>query len=267
MLCEAIANQASIAVENAVLHSRIVETERMVAIGQTVAGLAHCIKNVLNGIQGGSYMVDLGLRKEDSATMTSGWEIVKKNNAFMQDLVLDMLTYSKEREPEYKKANVNEIVEMTCNLMATKSTEKGVYIRWTANEDLDEVMLDPKGIRRCLLNLVSNAVDACEGRGGGGLVDVSSEVAADGMFHIKIADNGCGMAEEDREKLFQMFFSTKGSKGTGLGLPVTHKIISEHKGSIEVDSELGQGTCFTIILPLIGTTEDSIKAAGYEVQV
>ena len=253
-LCEAVAAQAAIAIENAMLHADIVRTERLAAIGHTIAGLAHCIKNVLHGIQGGSYMVDLGLRKEDPQTLSRGWEIVRKNNAFMQDLVLDMLTYSKERQPECEPADLNEIVEGICDLMAQKAAQRGVTIVWTRNPDLSEVVLDPKGIRRCLLNLVSNAVDACDEMQDG-RVEVLTETPDNGMFGIKVSDNGCGISDEDKEKLFQVFFSTKGSKGTGLGLPVTHKIITEHGGQIGVDSKAGGGTTFTITLPLRNETD------------
>jgi len=253
-LCEAVAAQAAIAIENAVLHADIVRTERLAAIGQTIAGLAHCIKNVLHGIQGGSYMVDLGLRKDDPETLSRGWEIVRKNNTFMQELVLDMLTYSKDRQPECMPADINEIVQGICDLMGQKAAQRGVTISWTPNPGLSEVVLDPKGIRRCLLNLVSNAVDACDGADGG-CVEVLTETSGTETFRVKISDNGCGISDEDKEKLFQVFFSTKGSKGTGLGLPVTHKIITEHKGQIEVDSKVGGGTTFTITLPLKSETD------------
>jgi signal transduction histidine kinase len=248
-LCEAVAAQAAIAIENAVLHKEIMEKERLAAVGQTIAGLAHCIKNVLSGLQGGSYMVDLGLHKEDPQTLSTGWEMVKRNSGFMQELVLDMLTYSKERQPVYKLVDVNEIIQAVCDLMGQKAADKGVTVTWTPNPKLNEVELDPKGIRRCLLNLVSNAVDACGG-GNGGCVEVCTEIPDGGMFYIKISDNGCGISDEDKEKLFQMFFSTKGSRGTGLGLPVTHKIITEHNGEIAVESKIGEGTTFTVTLPL-----------------
>jgi signal transduction histidine kinase len=248
-LCEAIAGQAAIAIENATLHKKIVKTERLAAVGQTIAGLAHCIKNVLNGIQGGSYIIDLGLRKDEPSRVLKGWEIVKKNNAFMQELVLDMLTYSKERKPEYELTNINEIIEDVCDLMEQKAKESGVTVTWTPNTELSKVEVDPKGIRRCLLNLVSNAIDAYEGQQEG-LVKVFTELVNNRSFKINISDNGCGMPDEIKEKLFQVFFSTKGSRGTGLGLSVTHKIITEHKGRIEVDSAVGKGTTFTIILPI-----------------
>jgi signal transduction histidine kinase len=167
----------------------------------------------------------------------------------MQELILDMLTYSKERKPEYELTNINEIIEDVCDLMEQKAKESGVTVTWTPNTELSKVEVDPKGIRRCLLNLVSNAIDAYEGQQEG-LVKVFTELVNNRSFKINISDNGCGMPDEIKEKLFQVFFSTKGSRGTGLGLSVTHKIITEHKGRIEVDSAVGKGTTFTIILPI-----------------
>jgi signal transduction histidine kinase len=252
-LCEAIAAQAAISIENSMLHEEILKQERLAAIGQTIAGLAHCIKNVLNSIRGGSFVLDLGLEKNDQPKVLKGWDIVKRNNTFMQELVLDMLTYSKERKPEYEEADVDELLKGVCEMMGQKAKEKNVTIGWTPNPDLNKVILDPKGIRRCLINLVSNAADACNG-GNGGRVDLCAEVAGGETFCIKVADNGRGISEENKEKLFQMFFSTKGSKGTGLGLAVTHKIIKEHNGTIAVDSKVGEGTTFTITLPMRAET-------------
>jgi len=254
ILCEAIASQAAIAIENSMLHQQIVHTERLAAIGQTITGLAHCVKNVLNGIQGGAYMVDLGLRNDKSSTMLKGWGIVKKNNAFMQELVLDMLTYSKQREPEKEPCDINEMIESVCGLITEKAGEQGVHISFCPNASIGPVMLDPRGIRRCLLNLISNAVDACE-ETEKGAVRVSVEAGEEGMLLIRISDNGCGIKKKDRDKLFQIFFSTKGSRGTGLGLAVSHKIIAEHGGAIDVESELGRGTTFTINLPLQKKTD------------
>ncbi|MFC1542149.1 ATP-binding protein, partial [Candidatus Latescibacterota bacterium] len=247
--CGAIAGQAAIAIENALLHKQIIQTERLAAIGQTVAGLAHCIKNVLYGIQGGSYMVDLGLRKNNGTTLLKGWEIVKKNSSFMHNLVLDMLTYSKDRKPEYESADIYEIIDTVCDLVEAKTYGTGIIIRQAPKTFDGDVVLDSSGIRRCLLNLVSNAADACAGIDNG-LIGITADVVNGSILRIVISDNGSGISEEDRSSLFQIFFSTKGSKGTGLGLAVTHKIISEHEGTIEVESELGKGTKFIIDLPL-----------------
>jgi signal transduction histidine kinase len=249
MICEAIGAQAAIAIENARLHRTIVDNERLTAIGQTIAGLAHCIRNVLNGIHGGSFMVDQGIKKEDPSRTRKGWDIVKKNTVFMKDLVMDMLTYSKDREPEYERCDVNELVEGVCGMIAAKASAGGVTVECETSPDLGEAVLDPNGIRRCLLNLVSNAVDAC-GSEGNGLVRVTVCADRGDRFRVAITDNGCGIPEEERDKLFKMFYSTKGSKGTGLGLAVTHKIVTEHNGTIAVDSETGRGTAVTVELPV-----------------
>ncbi|MDP8315246.1 MAG: GAF domain-containing sensor histidine kinase [Candidatus Celaenobacter antarcticus] len=245
---DAIASQAAIAIENAKLHERIVKNERLAAIGQTVSGLAHCIKNVLNGIQGGSYILDLGLKRENFSNVDKGWNIVKKNNIFMKELVLDMLSYSKEREPEYATADVNELVKSVCDLMEQKGKEKNVSMQFLPEESLGNVEIDAKGVKRCVLNLVSNAIDACE-ESDKSNVEVSVQSTRGKTFKIHVADSGIGMSPEIQAKLFQVFFSTKGSKGTGLGLAVSYKIIKEHGGNISVDSEKGKGTKFTITLP------------------
>ena len=249
ILCNAIAGLSAIAIENAMLHKQIVITERLAAIGETITGLAHCIRNVLNGIQGGSYMIDLGFRKDDSAKVMKGWDIVRRNNTFLQDLVLDMLTYSKDREPEYELVDINDLISSVTDLMEMKAKEKNVFVSWTENTSLRKIVLDPKGIQRCLLNLISNAIDACAQKKEGH-VEISTDKISRHMFYICVADNGCGISEENRSKLFQMFYSTKGSKGTGLGLAVTKKIIAEHGGEIEVESEVEKGTRFLVKLPL-----------------
>ena len=250
-LLAGIASHAAIALENAQLREEALRSERLAAIGQTIAGLAHCIKNILNGIQGGSYILERGLRKGDLDRLSRGWEMVKRNNAFMHELVLDMLTYAKDREPETAPTDVNALCRSVCELMAEKAREHGVEIVWTLDSLLGEVIVDPKGIRRCLLNLVSNAVDACAEKGG--RVEVSTaEADGHGCFRIVVSDNGSGISKEDQAKLFQMFFSTKGSKGTGLGLAVTHKIIGEHGGTLTVESEPGVGSSFIIYLPTGG---------------
>jgi len=245
---EAITSQAAITIENAKLHDRIVKNERLAAIGQTVSGLAHCIKNILNGVQGGSYILDLGLKKENLSNVGKGWSIVKKNNEFMKELVLDMLSYSKEREPEYETVDVNELVKSVCELMEQKGKEKNISMQFLPEESLNEVEIDAKGVKRCVLNLISNAIDACEEVDKGN-VDVSVQNTRGKIFRIHVADSGVGMSPETHAKLFRVFFSTKGSKGTGLGLAVSYKIIKEHGGNISVDSEKGKGTKFTITLP------------------
>ena len=246
-LLTAAAGQVAGCVANARLHGKVVESERLAAVGQTVAGLAHCIKNILQGIKGGAYIIDNGLEKENMDGVLSGWSMVKRNNVFMEDLVFDLLSYSKNRKPDYKATDLNELCGEVCELAAARGDTKGVTVTLNADPTLGPVELDPTGMRRCLVNLAMNAVDACEKTKGN--VVVATEPPRDGMVRVTVSDDGCGMSEEVQAKLFTVFFSTKSAKGTGLGLPVVRKIAEEHGGRVEVASKEGEGTTFTVYLP------------------
>jgi len=248
LLCVA-ANQVAGALANARLHDKAVASERLAAVGQTLAGLTHCIKNILQGIKGGAYILDKGLALPDIERVRKGWEMVRRNNAFMEELVYDLLTYSKQRAPEYALADLNALCAETCGFVEERARASGVPLVFVPDPALGPVEVDPRGIRRCLLNFVGNAVDACAGRPGAAVTVEVRGKADDGLARILVRDTGCGMAPETIAKLFTVFFSTKGSKGTGLGLPVSQKIIEEHGGRIDVASEVGKGTTFTLCLP------------------
>ena len=243
-----MASQAAVAIENARLYEENLKTERLAAIGQTLAELAHCIKNIMHAMGGGSYILDAGLNTSDLAKAAKGWDIVKRNNEFLKQLVLDMLSYSKEREPGYSVVDINETCEFACRLFQDMARSKATEIVFEGDPSVGTVAVDKTSIKRCLNNLLRNAVEACGDDGGIVRIATGSNHEKD-EFVIRIQDNGCGISEENKPKLFQVFFSTKGSMGTGLGLAVVHKIITEHRGRIEVESEVGKGTTFIITLP------------------
>jgi signal transduction histidine kinase len=242
------ASQMAGCLANARLHEQVVASERLAAVGQTLAGLTHCIKNILQGIKGGAYILDLGLQQDNPDRVRAGWDMVRRNNAVMEDLVFDLLTYSKGREPEYGLTDLNTLCAETCELVAARAKSLSVSLAFSPDPSLGQVEADPKGIRRCLLNLIGNAVDACAEKKAAVAVTTRAP-AEDGLVRILVRDAGCGMSPETLRKLFTVFFSTKGSKGTGLGLPVTQKIVQEHGGRIDVESQEGQGTTFTVCLP------------------
>ncbi|NQT53552.1 FHA domain-containing protein [bacterium] len=241
------ASQVAGCLANARLHEKVVESERLAAVGQTVAGLSHCVKNILQGIKGGGYILAKGLEQNDLERVRGGWEMVERNNGFMEELVFDLLSYSRKREPDYTPADLNEVCEDVCLMAKESAREKGVALQFEPDPSLGIVEFDATGIRRCVLNLITNAVDACEEQDGTVIVRVHAD-GADGV-RIAVQDTGCGMSREQVDNLFTVFYSTKGSKGTGLGLPVTKKIVEEHGGQITVESEEGHGTTFTIALP------------------
>jgi len=234
------------------LEKELINSERLAAVGQTVAGLAHYIKNILIGLKGGKYIVDVALDKNDTDKLKNGWQAIKRNIGRISDLVLDLLTYSKEREPEYENCLPNEIVNDVCELVEALANEHHIQIIKDFDSSIHEVLMDPRSIHRSLLNLVSNAIDACttdEYSGKKWQIHVKTTLEKGRIIRFEVKDNGSGMSDEVRKNLFKSFFSTKQGKGTGLGLLVTRKLIDEHKGKMEITSKLGKGTTFTILLP------------------
>ena len=244
------------------LEKELLRAERLAAVGQTVAGLAHGIKNILHGLKGGSYLVDIGIEKEMPDKLKAGWEMIQRNIKRTADLVMDLLNYAKEREPEFEPCRPNEIVSDVRSLVADKAEENGIEVTTELDPEIREAAMDPRSIHTALLNLASNAVDACifdQNTRKQWQVRLQTKRESDGSIRFSISDNGAGMDDEVKKKLFTSFFSTKGHRGTGLGLLVTRKLIEEHGGTIDVESEPGQGTVFTFRLP---TGDNEEAAAG-----
>lgn len=239
------------------LQRELIENERLSAMGQAVAGMAHYIKNILNGLQGGVYMVNTGLKKSKSTLFPKGWAMVQNNIGKISDLVLNMLLYSKDREPDYMNCSPNSIAQEVFDLVEEKALQSNIKLVADFDLSLNECYVDPNGVHRCLLNLVSNALDACtldpdEQKHFSVVISTRGE---DQGVRFDVVDNGIGMTKEVQEKLFERFFTTKGPKGTGLGLLVTQKIVHEHGGSITVESYPGKGTTFSIHFPDRSTAE------------
>ncbi|NTW36734.1 MAG: hybrid sensor histidine kinase/response regulator, partial [Syntrophobacteraceae bacterium] len=236
---------------------QLLDSERLAAIGQTVATLAHAIKNIIGGLKGGMYVLEKGMELDNKEYLSQGWDMLKGNVGKITNLALDLLNYAKERTPDYQQCDPNRPLREVYQLMLSRAEDCGVSLRAETDENLGDILMDPEAIHCCLLNLVSNAVDACLCRGScsepAEVVLRSRRVDSWGVEY-QVADNGCGLDEETREKIFRAFFSTKGTKGTGLGLMITKKIVNEHGGKIEIDSRKGEGTTFTVQLPDLPTS-------------
>ena len=248
-LLVAIGRESALAVENNRYQEALLKAERLAAVGQTIAMLSHHIKNILQGIRGGSYLIDLGLNDHKEDLVRKGWGIVDKNQNKIYNLVMDMLTFSKERQPVLEEAKLNEIVSDVCELMQARAEEHGVRIELDLESDLPVTTLDSEGIHRAVLNIITNAVDAAEEADEGTVVVQSGFLREKDIVFVTVTDNGPGIAEEQLPKIFHLFESTKGSQGTGLGLAVSQKIIREHGGEITVESTPGEGSRFTLSWP------------------
>lgn len=259
-LMVAIGHQAALAVEDTSYYSAMVQAERLAAVGQTIATLSHHIKNILQGIRGGSYLIEMGLTDHDERVVRKGWDIVERNQKKISALVMDMLTFSKEREPEVGPASLNEVVRDVVDLMQSRADELKVSLAWQPAANLPELIFDSEGIHRAVLNVVTNAIDACEGTENSTVVVSISLNPVTGQASVIVEDNGPGIPAEDRQDIFSLFMSRKGSRGTGLGLPVSKKILKEHGGDILLDSEIGRGSRFILQLPAV--YPDAVKETG-----
>lgn len=252
-LLTAIGVQTGLAMANLNQYEARLKNERLAVVGQTVASLSHSIKNIVQGLRGGAEVVELGLRKENMGVIKSGWEIVARNLDRVSELAMNMLVYSKDRQPELEMTRIEPLIEELTQLTQKQFDSKQVALIFDIEQDLPPVPIDAGGIHQAVLNLLSNALDAVEPEAG--VVTLRCHLETDDdELQISVTDNGEGMDEDTRLRLFQPFHSTKGLKGTGLGLVVTQKIIEEHGGHVEVDSTLGDGTTFTLHLPLSVST-------------
>jgi two-component system NtrC family sensor kinase len=233
------------------LRRQLIENERLAAIGQTVAELAHCIKNILNGLKGGSYLINIGLTRKENGMVDEGWKTVQKGISRISRLSLDMLNYSHDRKPDLHATDPFLLAKETTDMVFQAAKMEGIEISLNGQEG-PAVLLDPIQIGRALLNLIDNAIDACREKMYLENEKPQVEVTVDrpgGEIRFTVRDNGMGMDPEVKNQLFKRFYSTKESGGTGLGLPVTQKIVTEHKGTLKWESIPGKGSAFSLLLP------------------
>ena len=221
-------------------------------LGQSITLLSHGIKNILEGLEGGAYVVDAGFKDNDFALARKGWNIVKKNISEITDVVKNILYSSKNRPLKYETASPGRLVTDSIALFKEKAAALNIRLREQINPHIPEAQVDIASVRQMLHNLIWNGLQACmnDGQKKNHFVSVKTDFYDDAHFFFEIADNGTGMDQATRRNIFEEFFSTKGSGGTGLGLAVVEKVVNKHGGRIEVDSEPGRGSRFTVIFRL-----------------
>ena len=240
------------------MQHELLQAERLAATGQTVAGLAHAIKNILGGLKGGRFMVNKGFELKEMKYLKDGWDMVERNIEKIAVLTKDLLNFCRDREPEREPVNPNDLIRDVYDLYYAYSKQEGVRLTLDLDEKMRKIDLDPKGIQEVLNNLVGNAIDACtleENAIEEPEVIIKSSLLSDEKVLLEVKDNGMGMDQEVLKKLFTIFFSTKGSRGTGLGLLLSRKIVQEHGGEIQIHSEPMRGSVFQVVLPIRAASE------------
>jgi two-component system NtrC family sensor kinase len=252
-LLTAIGLQAGMAVTNARLYHAGLQAERLAAVGETTAALSHSIKNILQALRGGADVVEMGLRGGNITQAAKGWRVVDRNLEKIYNLTMNLLAYSRPREPKMEQINPKVLIEECLELVATSASDKGVMAVADVEPDHPAFPADPDGLHQVLMNLLINSLDAVEPQKG--LIRVVCRYDSENkQTIIEVIDNGVGIPPSMMNHMFELFHSTKGNRGTGLGLAVAKKIIDEHDGSISVKSKQGEGTTFTIRLPVFSAT-------------
>jgi len=228
------------------------DRKELITLGQSIALLSHGIKNIIEGLQGGAYVVDEAFKDDDLELARKGWRIVNKNIFDITDVVQNILYSSKNRPLKYESVLPGELLEDSVILFREKAAAMNIKLEQQINPTVPEVRLDAASIRRMLHNLLWNALEACSNNTEKKEHTVLAKLDHFDKNHFifEITDNGMGMDKSTRRNILEEFFSTKGSAGTGLGLAVVDKVVNKHGGRIEVESEPGKGSTFKIIFEI-----------------
>ncbi|HWR04205.1 MAG TPA: response regulator [Humidesulfovibrio sp.] len=236
----------------------LLNAERLAAVGQTVAGLSHAIKNMASGLEGSLFLLRQGLDRDHRDYLEQGWEMLEANVQKLKGLSLDMLRFARPEELHRTPTDPALPARQVVELLRPQAEAAGITLELDAPQGLAPAFIDAEALHRCLLNLVGNALDACvaadfgpphSGGRQGGRVSVHVEALPGGGASYSVVDNGCGIPEAQRANLFTAFFSTKGSGGSGLGLMTTKKTVEAHGGSIHITSAENAGSEFIILIP------------------
>ncbi len=223
----------------------------LTSLGLLIGSMSHGIRGVLTALDGGLYRLDKGLKKGDKQKIDEALEVVKSMIHRIRSMVLDILYYTKERELNWTRVNVLDFSNQIAAMIKPKAERHQIAYEYSYNYTEEFFEIDPGTVSSALLNILENAIDAC-------VEDRSDTLSHRVVFRVdetedhvvfEVQDNGIGMDRQTRENLFTLFFSSKGNRGTGLGLFVANQIIEQHGGTIEVESEPGQGSCFKVKLP------------------
>lgn len=240
-----------------IAHAETVRSERLASVGLLAAGIAHELNNPLTGVLTFAHLVRKNL--PDDSRDAEDLDLVIKETKRCAGIIRRLLDFSREKTPEKAYHDLNKVIEDTLQLIEQPAQVEDVTIITDFDEHLPPVWLDEDLIKQVIMNMLVNARHAIE---GAGTITIRTRLREAGtcpdkvtttgrMAEITISDTGCGIPEEDLQKIFDPFFTTKDvGKGTGLGLSVSHGTVEAHRGTIEVESEIGKGTEFRIYLAI-----------------
>jgi two-component system NtrC family sensor kinase len=237
---------------------QLYQSDKLASIGRLAAGVAHEINNPLTGVL--TYSSYLLKRASAQPEMKDDLEVIVRETKRCRDIVKGLLDFARQSPPEKRQIDINEVVGRTVRIVQNQLAMQHIKLSTDLDPQLPSAHADVNQMQQILINLLMNASDAIGDKGGNitvvtGRADQTPRSGNDlaptkEYIQIRISDDGCGISADNLNKIFEPFFTTKGQKGTGLGLAVVWGIIEKHNGRITVESEVGKGTAFTILLPV-----------------
>ena len=226
--------------------------DHLSSLGLLIGSISHGIKGLLTGLDGGMYRVESGFEKEDHERIKEGWDIVRHMIGRIRNMSLDLLYYAKERDLQWERTDVLTFANDVALTVEPKALGHNIEFVRDFDASAGEFEVDAGVLSSALTNILENALEAC--------LEDNSKKSHEIIFRVRqdkdniifdVSDNGIGMDKETREKMFTLFYSSKGREGTGLGLFISNQIIEQHEGAIQVDSTPGEGSRFTVRMPKI----------------
>lgn len=243
-----LVSEFSGALKNILLFEENLKMERLAAVGQAMGMVIHELKNIMQLTRFSDEMIRIGLKEKNEGYLTKGLEKMTRSLQEMDGFASEMLSLTKDYQLEPVKMNIPALLEGLRSDLFERARGNHISLDFQAEPGFPEVEGDDRAIYRALLNLVKNAFEAFQDRTEA-CVKVRARVKDEAHYEIAVEDNASGMSEEVQARLFEAFFSTKGKRGTGLGLLVVARTVKTHQGNIRVESRLGTGTRFILTLP------------------
>ncbi len=236
---------------------QLLHTEKMSALGMLVSGVAHEVNNPLTSVLGYAQLLE---RQETDPSRLRMLEKIALSASRAGKIVQNLLTFSRKRTTEKRPTDVNEVLDLVLDLQSYSLRVGDIEVVRRLSPGLPPVSADPDQLQQVFLNLLTNAQQALSETGRKGRIVVETRSMA-GTVQVVVGDNGCGIRPEDLGKIYLPFFTTKGlGKGTGLGLSICYGIVQDHGGLIHVDSRVGEGTTFTVELPVVERAPELVGA-------
>jgi PAS domain S-box-containing protein len=249
------------------LKEELLKSERLALVGEITSALSHSIRNIIDGIRGGSYVLKSGQEKERWELVTKGWEMIDRNLHRIDELMYELLNVSESQTLNVVTYDINRLLEETLPLVRGRVERASIRLETRLGGSLLLAKIDPDAIRHCLLNLLLNAIDACEAvEGGQREIQIHTADVDEDWACVTISDNGPGMRERTKDKIFKEIFTSRGSFRLGLGLFVTGRLIKQHGGTVDIDSKTDLGTKVTVKLlkkaPAGQSTGQNLELSG-----